>query len=68
MTHLLAVTIEFILHTEAGISLECSIDVQCTLFFMSPSNTENLFLGSNVDIHNLLSCSVLTSYVLLENH
>jgi hypothetical protein len=32
------------------------------------SNTESLFLWNNVGIQNLLSCSIQTSYMPLENH
>jgi hypothetical protein len=51
-----------------GVSFECSINVSCILFFMSHSNTESLFHWNNVDICNIFSCSVLTSYMPLENH
>jgi hypothetical protein len=51
-------------YIEMGVSLEYSIDVPCTLFSMTHSNSVSLFLWNNVGIHNLLSCSVRTSYPL----
>jgi hypothetical protein len=32
------------LYSEMGVSLECSIDVPCTLFFVTHSNIVSLFL------------------------
>jgi hypothetical protein len=49
-------------YSQTCVSLECSVDVPCTLFFMTRSNTGSLFLWNNMDIHNLLSSSILTSF------
>jgi hypothetical protein len=31
-------------YSETDVSLECSVDVPCTLFFATRSNTESMFL------------------------